>query len=169
MPTSTWLWKLLTVTDLDRRTQSLVGDGLVVWHLARSKTQEDIDLVVWHCDCREQQQKSHVVWQGHKRESESEGVFQICVLCCQLIQLKSRSFATCYGWASRREVNTGNEWRPWLTNVPLNNVFLTGPLGPRLMDGLTEARSISRVDFPSVSAADSTTTEFTSVTRRVCN
>lgn len=58
----------------------------------------------------------------------------------------------------RREANTINEWwsASWLTNLPLNNVFLTGPLGPRLMDGLTEAGSISQAGFPSMSAADST-------------
>lgn len=41
-----------------------------------------------------------------------------------------------------------------LTNLPLNNVFLTGPLGPHLMDGLTEAGSISQRGFPSTPAAE---------------
>lgn len=38
-----------------------------------------------------------------------------------------------------------------LVNLPLNNVFLTGPLGPRLMDGLTEAGSISQAGLPCAS------------------
>lgn len=38
-----------------------------------------------------------------------------------------------------------------MVNLPLNNVFLTGPLTPRVMDGLTEARSIRQPGFPSVS------------------
>lgn len=61
-------------TDLCRWTESggkhamivqgLFGDGLVVWQLARSKTQNIIYLVVWQDDCRERQ-KSRGVWQGH--------------------------------------------------------------------------------------------------------
>lgn len=48
-------------------------------------------------------------------------------------------------------------------------MFLTGPLRPRVMDGLTEARSISQPGFPSVSAADSTRREPTTVTELGCN
>ena len=38
----------------------------------------------------------------------------------------------------------------WLTNLPLNNVFLKGDPGLRVMDSLTEAGSIrlARVRFP---------------------
>ncbi len=50
----------------------------------------------------------------------------------------------------RRAANTINDWwsASWLTNLPLNNVFLTGPLGPRLMDGLTEAGQLARLGSP---------------------
>lgn len=83
-------------------------------------------------------------------------------MCCLLIP---------FGELHRREANTINEWwsASWLTNLPLNNVFLKGPLGPRLMDGPTEARSISQAGFPSMSAADSTGRASTSVTRPGCN
>lgn len=63
----------------------------------------------------------------------------------------------------------GGALASWLTNLPLNNVFLRGALGPRLMDGLTEAGSISQTGFPSMSAAESTGRAPTSVTRPGCN
>jgi len=70
-----------------------------------------------------------------------------------------------------RRVNSIHVWwsSSWLTYLPLNNVCLTGPLGPRVMDGLTGAGSISQAGFPSVSAADSTGRAPTSVTPPGCN
>lgn len=50
--------------NLDKSTQRLFNDGLVVRHLAKSKTENNMYLVVWQ-RVRYEWQKSCVVWKGH--------------------------------------------------------------------------------------------------------